>query len=322
MIMTRRDLVALGAAALAVRPALAADWPTARPITVVVPFPPGGGVDQMTRVVLPYVQQHLPGASFVVENRPGAGSQIGMENAFNSVPDGYTLGAVTAPAMMTLPIERTVRYRVEDFVYIANVVEDSCALWVRKESPIRDLADLLDRARKEPGTVSLGSSGIGSDDQLLLLEVEQASPGVVFNHVPFNGTAPMMTALLGGHLDAGSFNISEGSAGHDDGTLRCLGQASAQRDPSLSDVPTLTELGIKVVAGSQRGIVAPPGLPEPIQAKLTTAFAAALADPAFQEKAKQLRLSLRGIIGPEYRQAVLGLDARLKEMWARKPWRS
>ena len=319
---TRRSLAALGTSVLAApRLAFAADWPADRPITVVVPFPPGGGVDGMTRVVLPVVRKHLPGATFVVENRPGAGSQLGLETAFNAKADGYTLCAVSSPVLMTMPYERRVRYRVADFTYIAQVVDDPGALWVRTASPIRDLADLLDRAAKNPGGLGFGTTGIGSDDHLLQLEVEQAKPGISFNHVPFNGQAPLQTALLGGHLDVGCFNVSEGFAGHRDGILRCLGQAAAERDPSLPDVPTFTELGIKVVAGAQRGILAPPGLPEPIAAKLTEAFAAALADPAFLEDAKRLQLPVRGLLGAEYRQAVLGLDARLKEMWARKPWR-
>ncbi|MFB9971861.1 Bug family tripartite tricarboxylate transporter substrate binding protein [Pseudoroseomonas cervicalis] len=257
---TRRSLAALGAASLfAPRLARAAAWPTERPISVYVPFPPGGGVDQMARVVLPHVARHLPGATFVVENRPGAGSQIGMEATFNARADGYVLGAVTSPAMMTIPYERQVRYRVRDFTYIANVVDDPGGLWVKADSPIRTLQDLLERAKKEPGTLSFGTTGIGSDDHLVMLEVEDAVPGVRFSHVPFNGAAPLQTAVLGGHLDVGCFNVSEGGPGYRDGRFRCLAQAGAQRDPALPDVATLTEQGVKVVAGAQRGIVAPPG---------------------------------------------------------------
>jgi tripartite-type tricarboxylate transporter receptor subunit TctC len=322
MAITRRSLAALGASVLAAsRQGLAADWPAERPIMVVVPFPPGGGVDGMARVILPFVRKHLPGATFVVENRPGAGSQLGLEAVFAAKPDGYTLCAVSSPVLMTMPYERRVRYRVADFTYIAQVVDDPGALWVRKASPISDLGDLLDRAGKNPGGLGFGTTGIGSDDHLLQLEIEQAKPGVSFNHVPFNGQAPLQTALLGGHIDVGCFNISEGIAGHRDGILRCLGQAAAERDPSLPDVPTFSELGVKVVAGAQRGILAPPGLPEPIAAKLTEAFAAAIADPGFAEDAKRLQLPVHGLMGAEFRRSVLGLDARLNEMWARKPWR-
>src|SRR5215213_9260992 len=116
---TRRSFAAAAAATLApvwgTRPARAAEWPSERPVQVVVPFPPGGGVDQMARLLLPHVERHLPGAQFVVENRGGAGGQIGSEAAFTARPDGYTLGAITSPALMTIAIERRVRYRVADY---------------------------------------------------------------------------------------------------------------------------------------------------------------------------------------------------------------
>lgn len=321
MTITRRGLAALGVAALAARPVQAQSWPAERPIVVYVPFPPGGGVDQMARVILPHVQRHLPGATFIVENRPGAGSQIGMEATFNARPDGYVLGAVTSPALMTIPFERPVRYKVEEFTYIANVVDDPGGLWVKTDSPIKSLQDLLERARKDPGGLSFGTTGIGSDDHLVMLEVEQAVPDVRFSHVPFNGAAPLQTAVLGGHVDVGCFNVSEGGPGYRDGRFRCLAQAGARRDPSLPDVATLTEQGVKVVAGAQRGIVAPPGMSQEAQQKLVAAFRAALSDPQFLADAERLALPVKGMVGDEYRQAVLGLDARLKEMWARKPWR-
>jgi tripartite-type tricarboxylate transporter receptor subunit TctC len=321
MTLTRRSLVGIAAAAVVTRPSFAADWPTGRPITVVVPYAAGGGVDQMVRMVTPHVQKYLPGASFVVENRAGAAGQIGADYTFSAKPDGYTLGAVTSPTLTTIALDRPVRYRVADFVYIANVVDDPCALWVAKASPIKDFADLLDRARKAPKTISLGTAGVGSDDHVLQLEIEQAKAGAVFNHIPFSGGAPVMTALLGGHLDVGSVNVSEAIAHHREGTLRGLAQAGAQRDPSLPDVPTLKELGVDVVAGAQRGIVAPPGLPKDIEEKLTAAFAAAIADPAFVAEAKRVQMPLNGVVGSAYRQQMLGIDARLREMWARNPWR-
>ncbi|MCQ4160407.1 tripartite tricarboxylate transporter substrate binding protein [Roseomonas sp. GC11] len=310
-----------GAALLAARPARAASWPAERTITVIVPFPPGGGVDQMARLLLPAVQKALPGASFVVENRAGAGSQIGLEALFSARPDGYTLGAISAPVLMTMPIERPVRYRVQEFGYIANVVDDPGALWVRRDSPIRDFADLIARARQAPGTLSFGTTGIGSDDHLVMLELEQALPGLRFSHVPFNGSAPLQTAVLGGHLDVGCFNVSEGGPGYRDGRFRGLAQAGAAREPSLPEVPTLVEQGVAVVAGASRGILAPPGLPAEILAKLEAAFAAAMADPGFQAEAQRAAMPLKPQTGAVYRQAVLGLDGRLKEMWARKPWR-
>lgn len=322
MNVTRRSLAASAAFALAApRLALAADWPTERPIQVVVPFPPGGGVDQMARALLPHVERHLPGAQFVVENRGGAGGQIGFEAAFNARPDGYTLGAVTAPALLTIAIERRVRYRVEEFSYIANVANDPSALWVTANSPHGGLQELLAAARRDPGALTLGTTGIGSDDHLLQIALEAAAPGASFIHVPYAGTAPMQAALLGGHLDVGSFNLSEGVAGLRDGRFRALAQGGAERWKAAPDVPTFRELGVDVEGGSQRGIFGPPGLPDAVRARLVQAFGAALADPAFRAEAERLDLPLNPVVGDAYRASVLAADARLRELWARRPWR-
>ncbi len=322
MTVTRRGLAALGTSVLAApHLALAADWPSERPIQVVVPFPPGGGVDQMARLLLPHVERHLPGAQSVVDNRAGAGGQIGSEAAFNARPDGYALGAVTSPALMTIAIERRVRYRVADYTYIANVVDDPSGLWVAANSPHRSLQDLLAAARRAPETVTLGTTGIGSDDHLLQLNLEEAAPGVRFIHVPYAGTAPMQTALLGGHLDVGSFNMGEGLAGLRDGRFRALAQSGAERWAAARDVPTLREQGVDAQGGAQRGIVGPPGLPEPIRRRLVEAFGAALADPGFRAEAERVDLPLRAMLGDDYRAAVLGTEGRLRELWKRRPWR-
>jgi len=319
----RRFLIA--AAALAAFPSTrttaAAEWPTDRPIQVIIPFPPGGGVDQMARLLLPYVERHLPGAHFVVDNRAGAGGQIGSEVTFNARPDGYTLGAITSPALMTIAIERRVRYRVADYSYIANVADDPSGIWVAANSPYRSLQDLLAAARQAPETVTLGTTGIGSDDHLLQLNLEEAVQGVRFIHVPYAGTAPMQTALLGGHLDVGSFNVSEGLAGLRDGRFRVLAQSGAERWGPAGDVPTLRELGINATGGAQRGIVGPPGLPEPIRQRLIQAFSAAMVDPQFQTEAERVDLPVHAVLGDDYRNAVLSTETRLRELWQRRPWR-
>lgn len=174
---TRRRL---GAAAVSlVLPSLAraqnAAWPGGRPIEVIVPFPPGGGVDVMTRLILPLVQARLPGSQFVVINRAGAAGQIGLEATFNAAPNGYTIGATTIPAHSGIAIERPARYWPLDFTFLGNIVDDPNAVFVRADAPIRTLADLVTRARRGPGAISYGTTGIGSDDHILMLELEAAA---------------------------------------------------------------------------------------------------------------------------------------------------
>lgn len=320
--MTSRRQLLAGAAAFTVgAPRLArAAWPADRPIEVIVPYPPGGGVDSMARLVTLAVARHLDGARFVITNRPGAGGQLGFEAGQLAAPDGYTLVATSVPALVTYPIERVTRYRVADFTYIANVVDDPGGLFVIAASPWRTLDDALRAAREKPGEVTYGTTGIGSDDHLLMIAVEEAARLRPLNHVPFNGSAPLQTALLGGHLQIGAFNMSEGLAQLRAGGIRCLGQAGATRWGQTPDVPTLKEQGLEVISGATRGIVAPGGLPAEVTARLERAFVAALADPEFVREAERVGLPLAPRIGAAYRADVMREEAQLRGLWQRRPW--
>jgi tripartite-type tricarboxylate transporter receptor subunit TctC len=321
MSMKRRAFVTTSLAALAA-PALAqsAEWPRERPVQVIVPFPPGGGVDQMARLVLPHVQKQLPDLRFVVDNRPGAASQLGLELLYGSRPDGYTIGAVVMPTLLSMALERTVRYDAKQFTFIANVVDDPGGLWVIKGSRVQSLAELIEKGKADKGAVSIGTTGVGSDDHLMIAALAQAT-GAQFNHVPFNGFAPLQTAVLGGHIDVGCFNMSEGLPGLRDGRLRCLGLASAQRLPVVSEVPTFNDQGIRMEAGSQRGIIGPPGMPADIRNRLVGAFEAALASAAFKAEAEKVDMPISAKVGDAYRQSVFATESQLQQMWERSPWR-
>ena len=322
MPLSRRALLGAGVFALAAPRIARAAWPVDRPIEVVVPFPPGGGVDVMARAFLPFVQPHLPGARFVVVNRPGAGGQLGWEAVRAAAPDGFTLGAVAVPALVTFPIERRTRFRALDFTFIASVVEDPGGLFVAVNSPLRTLADLVSAARARPGDISYGTDGVGSDDHLMTIGFEElAGIRQPMNHVPFPGTAPMTTQLMGGHLDVGAFNMSEGLPLLRDGKIRALGQAAAARWSGTPDVPTFREQGFDLVSNSSRGIVAPPGLPAGIQGRLEAAFAAALADPSFRPEAERLGLPLNPVVGSDYRAMVERAEATYRALWQRRPWK-
>jgi tripartite-type tricarboxylate transporter receptor subunit TctC len=313
--------IATGTALLAAPRAARAAWPADRPIEVIVPYPPGGGVDTMARVVLPAVQQHLSGARFVVVNRPGAGGQLGWEAAQAAAPDGYTLAAISVPALVTYPIERSTRYKPEAFTYIANVVDDPGGLFVAANSPLKTVQDLVAAARAKPGTITYGSTGIGSDDHLLVIAFEEAAGIKPMIHAPFNGMAPLSTALIGGHLEVGAFNMSESLALLRDNRIRCLGQAAASRWSATPDAPTFREQGLDLISGATRGIVAPPNLPAEIRQALEGAFRTALASPDFVREAERLGLPLAPQIGEEYRRTVLATERDLRALWQRRPWR-
>jgi tripartite-type tricarboxylate transporter receptor subunit TctC len=320
--ITRRALAgaALAGAAFA-RPALAqATWPAGRAVEVIVPYPPSGGIDIVARLLTKYLPQQLPGATFVVTNRVGAGGQIGNEAVFNARPDGYTLGTVATLSFITKALERPVRWKTEEFTYIANVVDDPGAFWVRADSPLRTIADFREAAAKRAEAVSVGTAaGTSSDDHLLLLAFEAAA-GVKALHVPYNGTAIAIRDLLGGQLDVASYNVSEGLSLFREGRTRCLGQAAPERWSAMADVPTIREQGLDVLGGSARGFVAPPGLPAEITARLVNAFRTILADPAFLAEAERLNLPMRPLIGDAYKSAVMTEAAAAKALYERSPW--
>lgn len=319
--MQRRQLLGAAAAATLGMPRLAlAAWPADRPIQVLVPGPAGGGMDALARTILPFVQRRLAGATFVVINRPTAGGQQAFEGIAQAAPDGFTIGAAQAPNSITLPIERQVRYRVQDFTFLGNVVEDPCGLWVRADSPLRSIADLVAAARARPGEVTIGTAGIGSDDHLLQLSLQEAT-GTAYTHVPFNGTPPIITNLLSGSISVGSFNMSEGLGLLRDGTIRALAQGGPERWAATGAVPTFREQGFAVLGGSTRGLVAPPNLPAEIREPLRTAIAGANADPAWIAEAEHLNLPRRAMSAADQEKLFLEEDARLRALWARKPWR-
>ncbi len=319
--MQRRHLLGVAMVTALGMPRLArAAWPADRPIQVLVPGPAGGGMDMLARTILPFVQRRLPGASFVVINRPAAGGQQAFEGIAQAAPDGFTIGAAQAPNSITLPIERQVRYRVQDFTFLGNVIEDPCGLWVRADSPLRGAADLVAAARARPGRVTIGTAGVGSDDHLLQLSLQEAT-GTDYSHVPFNGTPPIIANLLSGSIDVGSFNMSEGLGLMRDGTIRALAQGGPERWAATGAVPTFREQGLAVLGGSTRGLVAPPNLPPEIREPLRTAIATANADPEWTAEAERLNLPRRPMSAADQEKLFLEEDARLRAIWARKPWR-
>jgi tripartite-type tricarboxylate transporter receptor subunit TctC len=326
--MHRRALLAAALAAPGLapsrpraQPAPLAAWPNDKPVEVIVPYPPGGGVDILARLVMPVVAERIPGMRTVVTNRPGAAGQIGLEAIFNAAADGYTLGATTTPAHSGIPLERPARYRAMDFTFLANIVEDPNCIYVRADSPIRTLADLVAQARAKPGSIDYGTTGIGSDDHILMLEFEAAAKLPPLTHVPFAGSAPLIPQLLGGHIAAGVGNTTELVPLSREGKLRGLAIAATRRAADLPDLPTFREQGFEVVAAAARGIVAPPGLPPAITARLEAAFREALADPAFKAEMARQFMPLRPLIGAEYKAMAMQVDQQLQELWKLRPWR-
>lgn len=296
-------------------------WPNERPVEVIVLSAAGGGVDAMTRLVMPLIAQQIPGMRVVVLNRPGAGGQIGLEATFNAARDGYTLGATTFPAHNAFPIERQVRYLPLDFTLICNVVEDANCFYVRVESPFKSLQDLVAAAKARPGQLSCGNTGIGSDDHLFALHFEELAGLQKMISVPFTGTAPLLPQLLGGNLDIAALNVYDALPLVRDGKLRILAQAAARRAPDAPDTPTFRELGFDLVHGASRGILGPPNMPQHVTEKLIAAARVVLVSEEFKREAARVFMPLNPMFGAEYKAFAERSFADLQRLWRVRPWR-
>ena len=312
---------ALGGAAAVPRAASAqAEWPAERPIQVIVPFPPGGGTDVNLRAMIPHFERHLPGARFVVVNRPGAGAEIGYTATAQAAPDGYTIGVAITPSLQTIAIERQPRYRLEDFAFLGSIVEDPGGFHVAPDSPFRSLAELIAHARAHPGRVAVGTAGIGSDDHLLMIGLERLA-GIRLNHIPFAGQAPTVTALIGGHIQVAAMNMGESMALIREGRVRPLAAAGAARFPLAPEVPTFREAGYPLDIGVVRSLMAPAATPRPILDRLAAMLAATMRDPAWVTEAERLFIPLR-YRGPEETRALVLREAEaLRALWAERPWK-
>jgi tripartite-type tricarboxylate transporter receptor subunit TctC len=291
-------------------------WPD-RPIEIVVGFAAGGGTDITARTLAQHLGKAL-GGSVVVNNKPGASGGIGLSYVARAKPDGYTLGMTNFPGVLTLPIEHEVGFTTADFIYLGNLVRDPSAFSVALDSPYKNLADVIAAARKAPGTISYGSTGAGTDDHLQMVMFEELT-GTKLLHVPYQGAGPLKNAMLGGHVAIGGLNLGEvmPQAGK---TMRPLAQASARASTLAADVPTFKDQGVDLVFASERGIVAPKGLPADVEQKIAAALRQIAASAEFQAQMKQQFTEMDYLPGAEWKKRLDASEAGFRRMWAKRRW--
>lgn len=318
---TRRALCATLAACALALPAAAqteATYPT-RPIELIVAYGPGGGTDLVARLLARHLEKQL-GASIVVLNRPGAGGGIGFGELARAKPDGHTIGFINTPNVLTIPIERKSAFHWSQYDLIGNLVDDPGGFAIHNSNAITTLDGLAQYARANPGAVTVGTTGTGSDDHLAMLLFEKAT-GTKLTHVPYKGAGEVRAAVTGQQIVVGAINVGEVLAYQQGGTpVRLLGQMSAARTTLAPQTPTFREQGIDIELASLRGLAAPKGLPDAVKKKLVDAMAAIAADPQFQQQAAAMHAPVRYLAPPAYAAELERTEAGFRKLWAEMPW--
>ena len=274
-----------------------ADWPK-KPIELIVPYQPGGGTDLLARSFATAAKEHLNKPIGVV-NKPGGSGAIGFSLVASSKPDGYKMGVGTIE-MVLLPSLGMLNYLPKDFTPIARLNSDPAAVTVSADSPFNSLDELLSYAKENPGKLRVGNSGTGAIWHLAAAALEDKT-GAKFVHVPFEGAAPAVTSLLGGHIELVTVSPAEVSAQVKNGKLKILAIMSKTRGSGyLAEVPTLKELGVDLSFGTWRGLIYPANAPAEALAKMQEVAAKVAKEPSFIDALDKLNLNLDYASGEEF----------------------
>ncbi|MEG3001875.1 MAG: tripartite tricarboxylate transporter substrate binding protein [Comamonas sp.] len=295
--MQRRTLIALCAslAAVAAMPQAGAQgaYPN-RPITLIVPYSAGGVTDVIARALAQGMSKPL-GQTIVIENKPGAGASMGVVDMKNAKPDGYRL-TLTPVGIFRQPHIQKVNFDpVADVSYVAAFMTYDFILAVPANSPFKSVKDVVDAAKRDPGSVDYGTPGKFTANHVAMAQLEQKT-GAKFTHVPFKGDSESINSLLAGHTKTAVF-ANTVQPYLTSGKMRALAIAADKRTEAFADVPTFRELGYAFDVPSPLGIAGPKGMPAEITQKLEAAIQAAMQEPAFKQVAANYGIRL------EYRNA-------------------
>jgi tripartite-type tricarboxylate transporter receptor subunit TctC len=260
---------------------------------LIIPWDAGGSTDVGFRLLAPLMEKTL-GQPIEVVNKAGAGSQVGVAELARAKPDGYTVGNVSAPAVITIYLdpERKATFKWDDFAPIGLHVFDPGVIAVDQNSKYKTLKDLVDDAKANPENVKAGTTGILGDDHLAILALQRLA-GIKFAVVHFTGGAPQTAALFGGHIDVGFDNAGTYAKLQKQGQARILAVMDSARNKYAPDTPTAEEQGFKVYSSSSRGLAAPKGTPPEIVKYLSYAMEQAIKDPDMQKKMDDATLNQR-----------------------------
>ena len=285
------------------------DYPEdGRSIRIIVPWGPGGNSDIGTRLVAAALERQLD-ASIVVENVPGASSQIGLTVLAEAEPDGYTLAHADAPSFFTTYLipDRQAIYDRDDFAPVARYAGDAFVMAVSADSPFQTLQDVIDAAEAAPSTVKLGTNGQLSSAHTSAVKLATAT-GAEFALVHLDGSADQVTALLGNHIDVAIAGKVNWLPHLENETVRALAIMTEETNERLPDVPTLAEAGVEAYASTIHGIVAPAGTPEDVVCVLSAALEAAM-DEGLREELAETGLDVNFMDSEAYAELLAAEEA-------------
>ena len=283
---SRRRFLNLAASAVAlpafVRSAFALDYPT-RPVRIIVPVPPGGALDIHARLIGQWLSEHM-GQQFLVENKPGAATNLGVGEVVRSAPDGYTLLLIPGSVAVNETLYKDLPFHfLRDIVPIAMISSFPLVMEVNLSVPAKTVGEFIAYTKANPGKVAMATSGVGSP-QDVTGELFMMKTGTKMVKVPYHGGAPAITDLMGGQVQVYFSPLPESMAVIKAGKVSALAVTTAQRSAVLPDVPTVGESVTGFEADTWQGIGAPTGTPAEIVTKLNAAVNLALADPAVKER--------------------------------------
>ncbi|MBK7117961.1 MAG: tripartite tricarboxylate transporter substrate binding protein [Comamonadaceae bacterium] len=308
MKLQRRQILKGSGAALLALPLMAGAqaWPT-RPIRLVVPFPPGGLVDTMARLIGPRLAQEL-GQPVVIDNKPGAGGNLGAAEVARATPDGYTLLMASPPLTISPALYATLPYRPEQIVPIGLIGRVPNVLLVNPKSGINTVADLIARAKKTPGQLNYASNGNGTSLHLSA-ELFKTTTGTFITHIPYRGAAQAVTGLMAGEVDMMFENLPSVLGQIQGGGVKALAVTTRQRSKALPGVPTLIEAGLADFdVSAWYGVAAPAGTPAAVLARIEQALDKLSRDPEIA-RTMESRGAEVGFLGAAQMSAFMAADA-------------
>jgi len=284
------------------------------PLRILVGFPPGGSADTIARLLAERMREPLGGQNVVIENKPGAAGRIAIDQLKASAPDGNTVLVMPSGPVVLFPhVFKRLSYDVnKDLAPVSQLAGFQFAVVSGPKSGVKNIAEMLAKAKSAPDTANYGSSGNGTVPHFIGVMLAEAA-GVPLQHVPYQGGAPAMTALLGGHIGYNVDVVSESLEQHRAGKVRIIAVTGAQRSPLLPDVPTLREQGVAMDATAWFAMYGPGTLPKEQAQRLATAVAAAMRDPALRKRLDDIGLEPIGST-PDQLAAVQKADF---EKWAK-----